>query len=72
MVFPDALHLRCFNHFKANIKDKLKDLRFEMHATNAIVTDIMGCTSCGVRELGLVDVENEDDFVAKLNYLEDR
>ena len=39
-VFPQAIHLRCFNHFKANIKDKLKDLHFEQHSLHSIIADI--------------------------------
>ena len=30
-VFPSAVHLRCFMHFKRNIEDKLRNLNFPKH-----------------------------------------
>jgi hypothetical protein len=71
-VFPLAVHLRWFNHFKVNVEDKLKDLNFEEHSIKSIMADIMGCISSGVRELGLVDADDRNDFIAKLNSLEER
>ena len=64
--------MRCFNHFKANIKDKLKDLHFEQHPLHSIIADIIGHACGGIKELGLVDADEEDDFKAKFNSLEDR
>ena len=30
-VFPEATHLRCFNHFMTNIEEKLINLNFDQH-----------------------------------------
>lgn len=35
-TFPEAVHVRCFNHFKANVEEKLKDL----HGRHEIIADI--------------------------------
>ena len=43
-----------------------------MASTEVAIADIMGRTSGGIKELGLVDADDEDDFKAKFNSLEDR
>ena len=70
MVFPKATHLRCFNHFKYNVEAKLKELNFDSHSQKEIISDIMGVTSIGVKELGLIDADDNDDFNAKLESLQ--
>ena len=45
-VFPNATHLRCFNHFKHNIEDRLKEFNCDNNSQKEILADIMGtvCT----------------------------
>ena len=71
-VFPKATHLRCFNHFKSNVEAKLKELNFDSHSQKEIMSDIMDVTSSGVKELGLIDADDNDNFNAKLESLQVR
>ena len=50
----------------------LKELHFEKHSLQAILADIMGRVSSGIKELGLVDADDKDDFTAKFNSLKKR
>ena len=59
-VFLQAIHLRCFNHFKANVEDKLN--HFEKHSLQAILADTMGRVSSCIKELGLVDADDKGRY----------
>lgn len=59
--FPNALHLRCFLHFRKNIKEKLKEYGISSHVSDEFVADIFGRHS-GVYEEGLVDSTSVGDF----------
>lgn len=67
LVFPSAVHLRCFIHFKKNIKSKLQSLNFPAVVAQEILRDIFGytCTSSQQCELGFVDSQNESEFRKK-------
>ena len=66
-VFPDAIHLRCFNHFRKNIEKKLRSLNFTDKAAKEILRDIFGLVIENEHQLGLVDSKNEADFRQKLD-----
>ena len=67
LVYPSAIHLRCFIHFKKNIESKLQSLNFPAAAMKEIIRDILGYTCQQQQhELGLVDSQNESEFRKKL------
>ena len=66
-VFPDAIHRRCFNHFKKNIETKLRSLNFTDKAAEEILRDIFGLVIENEHQLGLVDSNDEADFRQKLD-----
>ena len=64
LEFPSAIHLRCFLHFKDNIKSKLVgDLKLTQTVANEFIV--------GKASTGLVDAENEQEFCSKLASLEE-
>ena len=70
LEFPSAIHLRCFLHFKDNIKSKLVgDLKLTQTVANEFIVDIFGKAS--TLQFGLVDAENEQEFCSKLASLEE-
>ena len=67
--FPNAIHLRCWLHFKDNLSSKLeRDLRLPRNVTQEFIADIMGNVS--TLEHGLVDAEDDEVFNAQLQSLE--
>lgn len=62
--FPHAVHLRCMNHLRQNIKDKLHDLKF--------LSDIFGVQVGNHFECGLVDPQSDTIFSAQLKSLKER
>ena len=66
-VFPKAIHLRCFLHFRENIVRKLQQLRVPTAVIDEFKKDIFGNPQ--QLELGLVDSESECDLDAKLKVL---
>ena len=67
--FPNAIHLRCWLHFKDNLSSKLeRDLRLPKNVTQEFIVDIMGNVS--TLEHGLVDAEDDEVFNAQLQNLE--
>ena len=66
-VFPDAIHLRCFNHFRKNTEKKLRSLNFTDKAAKEILRDIFGLVIENEHQLGLVDSKNVADFRQKLD-----
>ena len=69
---PGAVALRCLKHIRDSIERKLNDLKYNSQGTSMIVSDIFGSIVDGVRELGLSDATNEEDFFAKLMSLENK
>ena len=67
-VFPQAIHLRCFLHFRENIERKLQQLNISISTIKEYRRDIFGNPS--QLELGLVDAESESELDAMLNSLE--
>ena len=41
-VFPHAIHLRCFLHFRGNIEEKLRQLNLPQLVLKEIVYDVLG------------------------------
>ena len=67
-AFPDALHVRCFLHFKGNVEQKLRNFRIPVTVAKEIVRDILGNPS--QLETGLVDAEDESELDATITSLE--
>lgn len=66
ICFPKAVHLRCTNHIRQNIKDKLRQLSIPQHVSKEILADIFG-TKIGTQfESGLADAESELIFTRSL------
>ena len=68
--FPDAVHLRCLKHVKDSIENKLPNLQFNKTGIKEIMCDIFGMIGDGVKEIGLADAADTDDFFKKLIPLE--
>ena len=62
MCFPNAVQLRCSNHIRQNIKEKLRILNVSQGATKEILADIFGRQIDTHFEAGLVDSESEVSF----------
>lgn len=60
--FPKAVHLRCTNHLRQNIKDKLRSLSLPPSVSQEIIADIFGKRVGSHFEAGLVDAESEALF----------
>lgn len=67
--FPNAIHLRCFRHYRANIKRKLSEIGLP---PDEFLQDIFGKTNDGVHCEGLVDAKDSNDFADRLDILEDK
>ena len=68
-VFPTAVHLRCLKHVKDSIEHKLHELQFDRIGMQEIM-HIFGQRTDQMREIGLADAIDSDDFFAKLMSLE--
>ena len=66
MCFPKAIHLRCTNHIRQNIKDKLRELNIPQHVSKEFLADIFGSRNATHFETGLADAESELVFVRSL------
>lgn len=65
--FPEAIQLRCFNHVRSNIKDKLmKDLKLPSAVTLEILADIFGKSD---KDDCLANASNKDSFVSQMKAL---
>ena len=69
--FPNALHLRCFLHFRKNIKEKMKEYGIPSHVSDEFVADIFGRHSGMKYEEGLVDSTSVGDFNNRLEACKD-
>ena len=68
--FPTAVHLRCLKHVKDSIEHKLHELQFDKIGMLEIMYDIFGRSTDQLREIGLADAIDSNDFFAKLLSLE--
>ena len=66
MQLPNAIHLRCFRHFRTNLTDKLTKLGIPSSVTKEFLQDVFGKTIGEVHEAGLVDSVSAEEFDAKL------
>ena len=69
-TFPASVHLRCLKHVRDSIEQKLRDLQFDKPGLQEIMHDIFGMISDGLKEIGLADAIDFDDFFRKLMPLE--
>ena len=69
MQLPEATHLRCFRHFRANLVSKLTSLGLPSEVINQYMKDVFGRTTEGVHEVGLVDMTNEEEFEQRIEAL---
>ena len=72
VAFPGAVHLRCMNHLRQNVKDKLNALNIPRSIWKEFVADIFGAQTGSHFEVGLVDAESATSFWEALHNLEDR
>ena len=64
--FPNAVHLRCTNHFRQNIKEKLSALGVSQCVHKEFISDIFGIQRGSHFEAGLIDADSEASFVILL------
>ena len=69
MQLPEATHLHCFRHFRANLVSKLTSLGLPSEVINQYMKDVFGRTTEGVHEVGLVDMTNEEEFEQRIEAL---
>ena len=69
-VFSNAVHLRCFLHFRENIERKLRELEVPSDVIKEVIKDIFGNPS--KLEQGLVDAKDEEELRAMVGELEHR
>lgn len=68
--FRFAIFLRCFLHFKENIKRELVNRGFRGSDQKSFMEEIFGRQEGEVKYTGLVDCMNEEDFDCKLESLQ--
>ena len=66
MCFPKAINLRCTNHIRQNIKEKLRELNIPQHVSKEILADIFGSRNATHFETGLADAQSELIFTRSL------
>ena len=71
-AYPDAIHVRCFKHFRDNIEHKLKSINLDSTSCEEILADIFGTSDSEQIQLGLVDSTDANDFATKLLALQVR
>ena len=72
MAFTSAVHLRCTNHMKQNVKDKLYSLGMGHSTSKAILTDVFG-TQFGTHLVqGLIDAESASTFWTTFESLKEK
>ena len=69
VAFPKAVHLRCMNHLRQNVRDKLHTLKIPKDSCKEFLVDIFGCQTGSHLEMGLVDAASEDSFFQALQNL---
>ena len=69
-AFLDAVHLRCTNHLRQNVKDKLRIVGITQNAAKEFIGDIFGIQLGTHMQLGLIDSEDSSVFDAALSLRE--
>lgn len=72
LCFPHAVHLRCTNHIRQNVKEKLSALGIPQSAHKEFLNDIFGVQRGNHFESGLIDADSEASFDRAMNFLQDR
>ena len=72
VCFSNAVHLRCMNHMRQNVKDKLRSLCIPQGVMTDFLDDIFGKKVSSHFEAGLVDAKSESEFRAALGRLKYR
>ncbi|VDI50594.1 Hypothetical predicted protein [Mytilus galloprovincialis] len=73
MAFEGHTQLRCFNHMRKNIQNKLINMGVSLHNRSLILADIFGKSeSASIKILGLVDSLTHAEFDIKVNSLKDK
>ena len=70
--FRLAVFLRCFSHFKDNIKRELKTRGFSTNAIQAFIAEIFGKQEENIKYQGLVVCDTMEEFESKLAGLQNR
>ena len=68
--FQEAVHLRCFLHFRDNCKAKLQDIGVTNNVLHDILQDILGSVVKGKK--GLVDSADSTEFCTLLHKLQEK
>ena len=63
--FPYAIHLRCFIHFKRNIKERLKNYEIPAKEASEFIADILGKRVDNTFQIGLVESSSIDEKFSK-------
>ena len=66
VAFSNAIHLRCANHLRQNIKDKLHSLKMQVVA-GEVLCDIFGKQIGSNYESGLLDAASSESFWKSLH-----
>lgn len=69
VTFPHAVHLRCTNHMRQNIKDKLRSLGISQTVMSEFIADIFGKQTGNHFETGLIDCNSKSSFKSVLSKL---
>ena len=72
VAFPGAVHLRCVNHMRQNVKDKLHALNIPRSIWKDFLDDIFGSQIGSHFEMGLIDAESDTSFWKALEQLRTR
>ena len=72
ICFPKAIHLRCTNHLRQNIKEKLRSANIPQNVSQEILADIFGKRVGSHFERGLVDAESQSLFTKMLDSVQTR
>ena len=71
-AFPKAVHLRCTNHFRQNVKEKLRKIGVSQNVAHEITADIFGVQFGTHMQLGLIDSEDMSHFHSTLLSLREK
>ena len=72
VCFPQATHLRCTNHLRQNVKDKLLSLDISQSVSSEVLADIFGVQKGSKFERGLIDANSKASFDTALEHLKHR
>ena len=69
VCFPQATHLRCTNHLRQNVKDKLLSFGVSQSDSSECLADIFGVQKGSKFEHGLIDANLKASFDTALEHL---